>query len=118
MLQCVRIARWAGERTVRERLVLVLHVAYVFVPLGFSLTGLAAFGMVSESAGEHAWMVGAAGTMTLAVMTRASLGHTGHDLVAGAGTQAIYVAVIAAAGARVAGALLPAWTLCGFMSRR
>ena len=42
-------------------------------------------------------MVGAAGTMTLAVMTRASLGHTGSTLVASAGTQAIYAAVVIAA---------------------
>jgi uncharacterized protein involved in response to NO len=49
--------------------------------------------------------------MTLAVMTRASLGHTGHELVAGTATQAIYAAVVAAACARVAGALIPAWTL-------
>jgi hypothetical protein len=48
--------------------------------------------------------------MTLAVMTRASLGHTGHDLVAGAGTQAIYAAVLAAAVVRVAAALFPAWS--------
>jgi uncharacterized protein involved in response to NO len=110
-LQGVRLARWAGERTVRERLVFILHVAYAFVPAGFLLSGLAAFGIVPPSAGVHAWMAGAGGTMTLAVMTRASLGHTGHDLVAGAGTQALFAAVIVAAFARVAGALVPAWTL-------
>ena len=110
-LQCVRFARWAGERTTRERLVLILHIAYAFIPLGFVLSGLAAFAIVPPSAGVHAWMVGAAGTMPLAVMTRASLGHTGHELVAGVGTQAIYAAVVVAACARVAGALMPAWTL-------
>jgi uncharacterized protein involved in response to NO len=49
--------------------------------------------------------------MTLAVMTRASLGHTGQELMAGLGTQAIYAAVVLAASARVAGAPLPDWTL-------
>jgi uncharacterized protein involved in response to NO len=111
-IQCLRLTRWAGERTARERLVLILHIAYAFVPLGFVLSGLAAIGTIPHSsAGLHAWMVGAAGTMTLAVMTRASLAHTGHELVAGAGTQAIYAAVVAAACARVAGTLIPAWTL-------
>ena len=109
ILHVVRIARWAGERTSRERLVLVLHVAYAFVPLGFALAGLAALGLVLHSAGLHAWMAGAVGTMTLAVMTRASLGHTGHELVARAGTQAIFAAVVLAALARVAATLLPAW---------
>lgn len=109
-LQSVRLARWAGERAARDRLVLILHLAYAFVPLGFALAGLAAFGAVPPSAGLHAWMVGAAGTMTLAVMTRASLGHTGRELVAGPGTQAIYASVLLAACARVAGALVPGWT--------
>ena len=109
ILHVVRLSRWAGERTSRERLVLVLHVAYAFVPLGFALAGLAALGLVLHSAGLHAWMAGAVGTMTLAVMTRASLGHTGHELVARAGTQAIFAAVVLAALARVAATLLPAW---------
>jgi uncharacterized protein involved in response to NO len=111
ILQVFRLARWAGERTARERLVLILHVAYAFVPLGFVLTSLAAFGIVQPSAGLHAWMAGAVGTMTLAVMTRASLGHTGHELIAGAGTQAIYVAVVLAALARVVAGLFPVWTI-------
>jgi uncharacterized protein involved in response to NO len=110
ILQCVRLARWAGERTARERLVLVLHVAYAFVPIGFMLVALGAFGLVLPAAGLHAWTAGAVGMMTLAVMTRATLGHTGHDLVAGAGTQAIYAAVFAAAVIRVAAALFPTWT--------
>ena len=110
-LQCVRLARWAGDRAARERLVFILHVAYAFLPFGFALAGLAAFGFILPSAGLHAWMAGAAGTMTLAVMTRASLGHTGHELVAGVGTQVIYAAVVLAACARVAGALMPEWTL-------
>lgn len=109
-LQCVRLVRWAGDRAARERLVLILHVAYGFVPLGFVLAGMAAFGLILPSAGMHAWMAGAAGTMTLAVMTRASLGHTGHELSAGVGTQAIYAAVLIAACARVTGALIPGWT--------
>jgi uncharacterized protein involved in response to NO len=109
VLQMLRLARWAGDRTVQERLVLVLHVAYAFVPLGFLLAALAAYGTILPSAGMHAWMVGAAGMMTLAVMTRASLAHTGRPLVASLGTQMVYAAVFAAAIARVAAALLPAW---------
>jgi uncharacterized protein involved in response to NO len=58
ILQLVRIARWAGERTVREPLVLILHVAYAFVPAGFILTSLAALSDVQPSAGFHGWMAG------------------------------------------------------------
>ena len=92
VLQCARLARWAGDRTTRERLVLILHLGYAFIPIGFLLPALAALDLVPAAAGIHAWAGGAVGTMTLAVMTRASLGHTGHALVASRATQAIYAA--------------------------
>jgi len=94
--------------TLRERLLLILHVGYAFVPLGFLLNALAAFGYVLPSAGVHAWMVGGAGIMTLAVMTRATLGHTGQELTASAATQAIYAAIVVAALARICAVLDPA----------
>lgn len=106
----VRLCRWAGDRTVSDRLVLVLHVGYFFVPLGFLLTGLAAFDVVAPSAGIHAWTVGAVGIMTLAVMSRASLGHTGRELIASPALQAIYAAATIAALARVCAALHPPWS--------
>jgi uncharacterized protein involved in response to NO len=75
ILQAVRLARWAGDRTLTDR-VLVLHLAYAFVPLGFLLIGASTFtDAVPTSAGIHAWSAGAIGLMTLAVMTRATLGH-------------------------------------------
>ena len=101
LLQAARLARWAGDRTFADRLVLVLHVAYAFVPLGFLLLG-AAILWPSEwpiSAGLHAWTIGAFGLMTLAVMTRASLGHSGRDLVASVPTQFIYLCALVAAQA-------------------
>ncbi|MCW5702687.1 MAG: NnrS family protein, partial [Bradyrhizobium sp.] len=79
----------------------ILHIGYFFVPLGFLLGAADTFHLVEDSAGIHAWMVGGAGIMTLAVMTRASLGHTGHALTASAGTQAIYAAIIVAAVTRI-----------------
>jgi uncharacterized protein involved in response to NO len=109
VLNLVRLARWAGDRTWRERLVIILHIGYAFVPFGFLLASGAALDIVTASAGIHAWTTGAAGTMTLAVMTRASLGHTGSTLTASAATQAIYVAVIIAALARICASLEPAW---------
>jgi uncharacterized protein involved in response to NO len=101
LLHLVRLGRWAGDRTWRERLVLILHVGYAFVPLGFLLNAASAFGLVPTGAGVHAWMVGAAGTMTLAVMSRATLGHTGQQLTASPAIQAIYAAVIVAALSRI-----------------
>ncbi len=108
LLHLVRLARWAGDRTSRERLLLILHIGYAFVPLGFLLNAASAFGLVAAGAGIHAWMAGAAGIMTLAVMTRATLGHTGQQLHASATTQAIYVAIIVAALSRICAVIEPA----------
>ena len=110
-MHTIRLGRWAGDRTARERLLLILHIGYAFVPLGFLLGAAAAFGQVPAAAGIHAWMAGAAGVMTLAVMSRASLGHTGQPLTASAATQAIYVAIIIAAIARICAVLEPAHSL-------
>jgi uncharacterized protein involved in response to NO len=107
LAQAARLARWRGWRAWRDRLVLVLHVAYLFVPVGFVLTALSAFGLAPESAGVHAWAIGAIGGMTIAVMSRAALGHTGRALIASPAAQAVYALVFAAAIARICAALAP-----------
>jgi uncharacterized protein involved in response to NO len=109
LLQATRLARWAGHRTYADRLVLILHIGYAFVPLGFILMGTEALGLTPWGAGVHAWAAGAAGVMTLAVMTRATLGHAGRPLAAGAGTQAIYATVALGALARICAALHAEW---------
>ena len=99
IMQAVRLARWAGDRTIADRLVLVLHVGYAFVSIGFALVGASALypSVVPASVGIHAWTAGAIGLMTLAVMSRASLGHTGQPLSASGGTQAVYLLALLSA---------------------
>jgi uncharacterized protein involved in response to NO len=63
-------------------------------------------GWMPAGAPLHALTVGAIGTMTLAVMTRASLGHSGRPLRAGNGTVAIYLLVTLAAALRFTAPLL------------
>jgi uncharacterized protein involved in response to NO len=106
VLNVVRLGRWAGERTAADPLVLILHVAYAFVPIGFFLLalGIARPDIVARSGALHGWTAGAIGIMTLAVMTRASLGHTGQPLTATRPIQFIYLAAIVAALARTAAA--------------
>lgn len=106
--QFVRLVGWRGWLTTREPLVLVLHVGYAWIPAGLALLGAAIVwnpGMIS--AGTHALTVGAVGTITLAVMTRATLGHTGRALHAEGSTVAIYSAITASALARVSAVFLP-----------
>jgi uncharacterized protein involved in response to NO len=64
---------------------------------------------VPTSGALHAWTTGAMGLMTLAIMTRASLGHTGRDMSTTPTTVAIYGAMLVAALARIAAPLLPAF---------
>jgi uncharacterized protein involved in response to NO len=106
-LHVARLARWVGYRTATDRLVLILHLAYAFIPAGFVLTGLSAVNALPASAGIHAWTAGTIGSMTIAVMTRAILGHTGRTLKASAGTQMIYAAIVAAALARIGASVAP-----------
>jgi uncharacterized protein involved in response to NO len=110
VLHAWRLARWAGERTAAEPLVLVLHIGYIFIPLGFVAAGCALLSPATlpMSAALHVWTAGAIGTMTLAVMTRASLGHVGKPLHATPGIVAIYACVVAAALLRIAAAVDPA----------
>jgi uncharacterized protein involved in response to NO len=111
VLHLIRLGRWAGDRTGRERLLLILHVGYAFVPIGFLLNACGAFGLVPVGAGIHAWMAGAAGIMTLAVMSRATLGHTGQQLTASVATQAVYASIIVAVFARICAVIEPAHSL-------
>ena len=105
----VRLWRWEGLRTWREPLLLVLHVGYGFVPLGFLLGALAVLvpGSLAGTAALHTWTVGAIGLMTLGVMTRATRGHTGRELAASPVTAAIYGAMTAAALLRIGAGVLP-----------
>lgn len=105
----IRLARWAGDRTIRDPLVFVLHAGYAFIPLGFALTGISVFTpvYVPQVASSHAFAAGAIGTMTLAVMVRATLGHTGHELRAGAAGSLIFAAVIAGALLRLVAVFIP-----------
>lgn len=115
LVHLMRLARWHGHRTFAEPLVTVLHVGYLFLPLGALAVsvevltgGHARLGVV-----QHLWMGGALGLMTRAVMTRATLGHTGQDLHAGVGTVAIYSLLVISVMLRVAVGAWPAAT--GFL---
>lgn len=103
-LHIARLARWAGWRTGGEPLVAVLHLGYLFVPLGFLAMGISILrpDLLLPGDALHLWTTGAIGTMTLAVMTRATLGHTGHALHAGPATLAIYGAIALSAASRFA----------------
>jgi uncharacterized protein involved in response to NO len=106
LLQAVRLVRWRGWRTARDPLVLVLHVGYAWIPAGLVLLAWSILGTaVPRTAAIHALTAGAMATMILAVMTRASLGHTGRALAASPATVVIFLLVTAGAIVRVGASL-------------
>lgn len=107
LAQTVRLLRWRGTATLSEPLLWILHVGYAWVPLGLGLLGAAAWWPQLVTAALHALTAGAMGTMVIAVMTRASLGHTGRELTADAGTLAIYLLILVAVLSRLTAALAP-----------
>ncbi|WEZ85744.1 NnrS family protein (plasmid) [Rhizobium sp. 32-5/1] len=107
VLHSVRLRRWGGWKTSAEPLVMVLHVAYAFVPIGFTAISLSAAALLDLSAAIHVFTVGTVSAMMLAVMTRATRGHTGRELTASFPTCFSYGAIFLCALTRPLATLIP-----------
>ncbi len=111
-----RLVRWRGAATLTEPLLSVLHLGYLWLVAGVALLGLSLLSpAIPFAAAVHALTVGAFGTMLLAVMTRATLGHTGRGLHADGVTLAIYGLVTAAGVLRVVAAWPSAMAFHGLL---
>lgn len=106
-LHLVRLARWRGWATIEEPLLLALHLGYLCLALGCVAVAASALGVIAPASALHVLTVGAIGLMTLAVMTRASRGHTGRLLSASLPTALSYLALFAAAVMRPLAELVP-----------
>jgi len=103
-----RLASWRGERTLNSPILWVLHLGYGWLVVGLFLKAIVALtGAIPETAALHALTAGAMGTMLLAVMSRAGLGHTGRVLRAYRATVGSYVLVSIAALLRIGASLSP-----------
>lgn len=103
LLNLLRLAGWRALWVLNEPLLWVLHLGYLWLVLGLAAKGYAALtGIVPATVALHGITIGAIGTMTLAMMSRASLGHTGRGLTAGLGLAFAYLLVSAAAAVRLA----------------
>src|SRR5579883_74838 len=102
--QAMRLAQWQTLRTLRQPIVWVLHLAYVWLPIGLGLKAAALLtGAAAAAFWLHALTIGAVATMIVAVMTRASLGNTGRPLVVDPLIALAYLLLTAAALVRVFG---------------
>ena len=108
-LHFARMTGWHSIKSRHDPIVWILHIAYLWLPIGLTLRVLSLSGGFAWAAyWQHALAAGAAATMILAIITRASLGHTGRPLVAAPATVVAYVSLVLAIAVRVFGpALLP-----------
>lgn len=101
-LTLARTARWGARRSLGVPLLAILHLGYLWIPLGLALRVAAAFtSRVPASAATHALTVGAIGSLTLGMMARVSLGHTGRALTAPRAITVAFVLVTLSALIRV-----------------
>lgn len=107
LVHAIRLARWQGQATWREPLLLMLHLSYAFVPAGFAMLALAGLGLVAPASALHVLTVGAIGLTTFAVMARASRGHTGRPLAASTTTTLAYTFLLMAAVTRPLAEAIP-----------
>jgi len=126
LTHAARLSGWRSFRTRGEPILWVLHVGYAWLPVGLALKATALLaGAAWAMKWQHALTAGAFATMILAVMTRASLGHTGRPLAVSRAIAAAYLLLTLSAALRVFGvALFPerylltvtmsglAWVLC------
>src|SRR3546814_15058960 len=100
----MRISDWSSDVCSSD----LLHLSYAWRPTGFVLLGCTMLHpLLPVSSAVHALGAGAMGAMTLAVMTRATRGHTGRPLEADRATVLIYIFVHSGALLRVIAPLLP-----------
>jgi uncharacterized protein involved in response to NO len=103
-----RSVLWGAHLTRGQPLLWVLHIGHAFVPLGLLLRALSVVSQAVPSSGAlHALTAGAIGVLTLGMMTRVGLGHTGRMLAVPRSIAMAFALVIAGAVFRVVGAWLP-----------
>ena len=98
LLNGARLAGWRWQKTLDEPILWSLHLAFAMLVLGYGALATAYLtGWPGEIAALHVTGIGAIGGMTLAMMSRASLGHTGRALTVSRQTALAYLAIAAAA---------------------
>lgn len=107
VLAAARALHWGAQHSLPHPLLWILHAGYAWLVIGLVLRAAGPyFPGVSSSVGMHAVTVGAIGSLTLGMMVRVSLGHTGRALVVGPGARWAFAAITLSAAVRVAGPIV------------
>jgi uncharacterized protein involved in response to NO len=105
-IHALRMWHYHTFKILNDPMVWILHVGYAWVIVGLLLMGFAALNILAFSTALHALTAGAIGSMTLGMMCRVSLGHTGRNLIASKATILSFVLMQGAALLRVLGAII------------
>ena len=106
----IRLGGWYTHRLWRVPLLWVLHLGYSWIVVGFLLKTGAALAVIPPQFTVHAFSLGAIGVVTMGMMARVSLGHTGRPLKVGPGMTIAFAAVNLAAVTRgLLPILYPQW---------
>ena len=92
-LHIILLWGWRPSDTKGKPIVWILHVSYMWIPVGFMLMGFAQLGWMTMYPALHVFGIGATGGLIIAMITRTALGHTGRLLIAGPGERACYVGI-------------------------
>lgn len=101
LFNVARMSGWYVHRIWYVPLLWILYIGYGWIILGFILSAVAAYGLIPASLALHAFTLGGIGVLTLGMMARVSLGHTGRSLKASNAIALAFVAINLAAFLRV-----------------
>ncbi len=114
----IRLMGWRGLKTLREPILWILHLGYAWLVIGLAYKAAALLGgWLTEVTAIHALTVGAIGSMTVGIMTRAGLGHTGRIIKAPPSIVGCYAAISLATVIRIgAPALIPQYNAAAMVA--
>lgn len=75
-----RLVGWYNKQLWTVPLLWVLYLGYCWLAAGFVLSALALHGIIDRSLAIHTFTVGAIGIMTIGMMARVALGHSGREM--------------------------------------
>lgn len=102
LVNAVSLAGGRSHKTLDQPILWIIHLAYARLVAGLAFKAMAHFDLLPEGTALHVLTVGAVGSMTLGIMTRAGLGHTGRALWVSAPVTAAFLLVSLADAVRVA----------------
>lgn len=104
--QLLRVSGWHDIRVWKTPILWVLYSGFIWIIIGFILVALASFDLLGMNLARHALTVGGVGVLTLGMMSRVALGHTGRPIQPGRILEITFVLLNLAAVLRVFGPLL------------